>query len=69
MSSKLSSGFSMSRESSQQKLTYSCFFCALKGMEDAHAHILSLGEEQSEGKKTSFFAVYDGHGGKYPIGA
>ncbi|GAA6020584.1 hypothetical protein JCM10207_008676 [Rhodosporidiobolus poonsookiae] len=31
-------------------------------MEDAHAGILSLGDEQ-DGKKTSFFAVYDGHGG------
>lgn len=32
-------------------------------MEDAHAHELTLGEEK-DGKKTSFFAVYDGHGGK-----
>ncbi|GAA5917800.1 hypothetical protein JCM6882_004549 [Rhodosporidiobolus microsporus] len=33
-------------------------------MEDAHAGVLSLGEEEAEGgKKTSFFAVYDGHGG------
>ncbi len=32
-------------------------------MEDAHAHELTLGEEV-DGKKTSFFAVYDGHGGK-----
>ncbi|KAL8276260.1 hypothetical protein RQP46_011334 [Phenoliferia psychrophenolica] len=32
-------------------------------MEDSHAHILSLGDEDAEGKKTSFFAVYDGHGG------
>ncbi|TNY20377.1 phosphatase 2C-like domain-containing protein, partial [Rhodotorula diobovata] len=32
-------------------------------MEDAHASVLSLGDETSEGKKTSFFAVYDGHGG------
>lgn len=33
-------------------------------MEDAHAHVLSLGEESSQGGKTSFFAVYDGHGGQ-----
>jgi hypothetical protein len=32
-------------------------------MEDAHAGILELGERDGEGKKTSFFAVYDGHGG------
>lgn len=32
-------------------------------MEDAHAHVLSLGEPTEDGKKTSFFAVYDGHGG------
>ncbi|CEQ42048.1 SPOSA6832_03829, partial [Sporobolomyces salmonicolor] len=32
-------------------------------MEDAHAGILSLGDESAAGKKTSFFAVYDGHGG------
>ncbi|GAA5896278.1 hypothetical protein JCM5296_002934 [Sporobolomyces johnsonii] len=32
-------------------------------MEDAHAAVLSLGDESSAGKKTSFFAVYDGHGG------
>ncbi|POY75513.1 hypothetical protein BMF94_1415 [Rhodotorula taiwanensis] len=31
-------------------------------MEDAHSAILSLGDEL-EGKPTSFFAVYDGHGG------
>ncbi|BGP43534.1 Protein phosphatase 2C 2 [Rhodotorula kratochvilovae] len=31
-------------------------------MEDAHAGVLSLGDE-TNGKKTSFFAVYDGHGG------
>ncbi|KPV73317.1 uncharacterized protein RHOBADRAFT_45884 [Rhodotorula graminis WP1] len=31
-------------------------------MEDAHASVLSLGDE-TDGKKTSFFAVYDGHGG------
>ncbi|KWU45572.1 PP2C-domain-containing protein, partial [Rhodotorula sp. JG-1b] len=31
-------------------------------MEDAHSAVLSLGEEL-EGKPTSFFAVYDGHGG------
>ncbi|KAK4047111.1 Protein phosphatase 2C 2 [Microbotryomycetes sp. JL221] len=31
-------------------------------MEDAHAHILSLGEA-SDSQRTSFFAVYDGHGG------
>ncbi|BGP27668.1 Protein phosphatase 2C 2 [Rhodotorula toruloides] len=31
-------------------------------MEDAHAGVLSLGDEVN-GKKTSFFAVYDGHGG------
>ncbi|SGY17697.1 BQ5605_C015g07862 [Microbotryum silenes-dioicae] len=31
-------------------------------MEDAHAHVLSLGPER-DGAKTSFFAVYDGHGG------
>lgn len=35
-------------------------------MEDAHAHVLSLGEE-NEGRKTSFFAVYDGHGGEFKI--
>lgn len=29
-------------------------------MEDAHCHILSLGDDQ-----TSFFAVYDGHGGEH----
>ncbi|GAA5830008.1 hypothetical protein JCM11251_006843 [Rhodosporidiobolus azoricus] len=33
-------------------------------MEDAHAGILSLGDAPEDGKKkTSFFAVYDGHGG------
>ncbi|KAK4693202.1 protein phosphatase PTC2/3, partial [Phenoliferia sp. Uapishka_3] len=32
-------------------------------MEDSHAHILSLGDLDDQGKKTSFFAVYDGHGG------
>ncbi|GAA5863565.1 hypothetical protein JCM8547_007286 [Rhodosporidiobolus lusitaniae] len=32
-------------------------------MEDAHAGILSLGDTDKDGKKTSFFAVYDGHGG------
>ncbi|GAA5982872.1 hypothetical protein JCM11641_002612 [Rhodosporidiobolus odoratus] len=31
-------------------------------MEDAHTGVLSLGEEHG-GKKTSFFAVFDGHGG------
>ncbi|GJN94379.1 hypothetical protein Rhopal_007459-T1 [Rhodotorula paludigena] len=31
-------------------------------MEDSHAGVLSLGDEV-DGKKTSFFAVYDGHGG------
>lgn len=34
-------------------------------MEDAHAHELTLGDGV-DGKKTSFFAVYDGHGGKQP---
>lgn len=34
-------------------------------MEDAHAHVLSLAEEtEGSDKKTSFFAVYDGHGGE-----
>ncbi|GAA6034720.1 hypothetical protein JCM8097_001137 [Rhodosporidiobolus ruineniae] len=32
-------------------------------MEDAHAHELQLGEPPAPGKKVSFFAVYDGHGG------
>ncbi|BGP20210.1 hypothetical protein JCM10213_005935 [Rhodosporidiobolus nylandii] len=32
-------------------------------MEDAHAGVLSLGDTDKDGKKTSFFAVYDGHGG------
>ncbi|TKA54472.1 hypothetical protein B0A53_03165 [Rhodotorula sp. CCFEE 5036] len=31
-------------------------------MEDAHSAVLSLGDEL-DGKPTSFFAVYDGHGG------
>ena len=31
-------------------------------MEDAHSHILSLGED-SETLKPAFFAVFDGHGG------
>lgn len=35
-------------------------------MEDAHAHILSLGDADNDPtKKTSFFAVFDGHGGAY----
>lgn len=34
-------------------------------MEDAHAGILDLGERDKEGKKTSFFAVFDGHGGAF----
>lgn len=33
-------------------------------MEDAHTHILSLPDD----KEASFFAVYDGHGGKMPSG-
>jgi serine/threonine protein phosphatase PrpC len=31
------------------------------GMEDAHATVLQLGN----GKRVSFFGVYDGHGGKH----
>ncbi len=30
-------------------------------MEDAHVHLLSLPED----KDACFFAVYDGHGGKF----
>ena len=33
-------------------------------MEDAHTHVLSLGPEV-DGLKTSFFAVFDGHGGEH----
>lgn len=40
-------------------------------MEDAHAGILSLDPEKGDSvpakERTSFFAVYDGHGGKHSI--
>ncbi|KAM0790407.1 hypothetical protein ACM66B_003289 [Microbotryomycetes sp. NB124-2] len=32
-------------------------------MEDAHAHVLKLDDPASGSKRTSYFAVYDGHGG------
>lgn len=42
-------------------------------MEDAHAHILDLvsagAQPDQNGRKTSFFAVYDGHGGQSHLGA
>lgn len=37
------------------------------GMEDAHATVLNLDEKTGD-EKTSFFAVYDGHGGEFLLG-
>jgi protein phosphatase 2C family protein 2/3 len=38
------------------------FLSSLAGMEDAHATVLNLDGKTGD-EKTSFFAVYDGHGG------
>lgn len=50
-------------QNSELKVGSSCMQGWRITMEDAHTHILSLPEDPG----TSFFAVYDGHGGKHEI--
>lgn len=50
-------------QNSDLKVGSSCMQGWRISMEDSHTHILSLPEDPG----TSFFGVYDGHGGKFTL--